>query len=227
MAFSLTYFSSYGVYRDEPLTELAHQYARFDITALNTDVDLDIGDYSGTFWTAVGATAPGITALKAIKDINVRAKTYLSVGGNSIAGKAQADSSYTSYVKLQSSASAGGAATEAVTVTGLATTDTILAVSQSTKGANSTALNAYNTQITNGLTLSWTANPGAGSVADILVSRTVTTVQAGTYQVAMDGTNVNLPNYLFLSGDAPTSYVIELCWLLKPGEQPVKVTAIP
>ncbi len=142
MAFALTSFEAYGAYRDEPLTNLAHQYARFTYTAANTDVDLDIGDYSGTFWTAVGGTAPGITALKAIKDIQVRAKTYLSVGGDALAPYVQALS-----------------------------------------------------------------------------------VIANTYSVTMDSTNTHLPNYLFHSGDAPTSVTIELKWLLKNNEQPVKVLA--
>ncbi len=225
MTFALTSFAAYGVERDEGLTNLFHQYARFTITAANTDVDLDLGDYSGTFWTAVGGTAPGITALQAMKNINIRALTFLHVAGNAIAGKVQADASYTSIVALDSTGTTGGAATEAVTVTGLATTDTILAVSQKVKGANSTALNGFNTQITNGLTLSWTANPGANSVSTVLVSRQVTAVQAGTYQLAMDATNVNLPNILFVTGDAPTALVIELEWLLKNNETPVFVTA--
>jgi hypothetical protein len=72
-------------------------------------------------------------------------------------------------VKYSSAASAGGAATEAVTVTGLAVGDTILAVTQRVAGANGTALNGWNTQILNGVTLSWTANPGAGSIVDVLV----------------------------------------------------------
>jgi hypothetical protein len=72
-------------------------------------------------------------------------------------------------VKYSSAASIGGAATEAVLVTGLAAGDTILAVTQRVAGANGTALNGWNTQIAGGVTLSWTANPGAGSIADILV----------------------------------------------------------
>lgn len=225
MTFALTSFAAYGVERDEGLTNLFHQYARFTITAANTDVDLDFGDYSGTFWTAVGGSTVGAVALTAMKNIQVRALTYIGLGGNNIAGKVQADASYTNYVALASTASSGGAATEAVTVTGLLTTDTILAVSQKVKGANSTALNGYNTQIADGLTLSWTGNPGASSVSTVLVSRTVTAVQAGTYQLAMDATNVNLPNILFVTGDAPTALVIELEWLLKNNETPVFVTS--
>jgi hypothetical protein len=37
----------------------------------------------------------------------------------------------------------------------------------------------------------------------------------------MDGTNTNLPNLTFASGDAPTAWEIILCWVLKDGEQPV------
>lgn len=305
MAFTLTSFEAYGVYRDEPLTFLAHQYARFSITAANTDVDLDIGDYSGTFWTAVGSTVPGLTALKVIKDINVRAKTYLSVGGNAIAGYAQADASQSSIVQLTSAAttggnrtennlvvtgilptdtilsvdqsvegagqnqivrivsavSVGGGATETYTVTGLTTTDTILSVQPRAAAASSiiglgtqgtgtlqvtyaadpgagatvivTVLRAggnpvvaWSDQQAGTLDVVFARDPGAGAVAVVTVQRAgVTGVQAGTYQVAMDGTNTNLPNYLFSSGDAPTSYVIELCWLLKGGEQPTKILA--
>ena len=63
-----------------------------------------------------------------------------------------------------SSAGAGGAATEAMTVTGLGASDTILAVTQSTKGANSLPLLGYSTQAANALTAIWSANPGAGAV---------------------------------------------------------------
>lgn len=68
-----------------------------------------------------------------------------------------------------SSAGAGGAATEAMVVTGLAAGDTILAVTQSTKGANSLPLLGWSTQAANSLTGVWSANPGAGSVIQVLV----------------------------------------------------------
>lgn len=70
-----------------------------------------------------------------------------------------------------SAAGAGGAATEALTVTGLAATDTILAVSQSVKGANSLPLLGFNTLATNHLTGVWSADPGAGSVIIVTVLR--------------------------------------------------------
>jgi hypothetical protein len=71
--------------------------------------------------------------------------------------------------KISSAASAGGAASEALTVTGLAADDVILAVTQRVKGANGTATIAWNTQAANALTVEWTANPGAGAIVDVLV----------------------------------------------------------
>lgn len=68
-----------------------------------------------------------------------------------------------------STAGAGGAATEAMTLTGLGAADIILAVTQSTKGANNLPLLGYSTQAANALTAVWSANPGAGSVITVLV----------------------------------------------------------
>lgn len=68
-----------------------------------------------------------------------------------------------------SSAGAGGAATEAMTVTGLAAADTILAVHQKTKGANNLPLLGWSTQAANALTGVWSGDPGAGSVIVVTV----------------------------------------------------------
>jgi hypothetical protein len=66
MAFALTSFRSYGVYIDEPITKRAVQYVHMTITALGADVDLDVGDAAGTFWTAAVADAThGTNAAKA------------------------------------------------------------------------------------------------------------------------------------------------------------------
>lgn len=70
-----------------------------------------------------------------------------------------------------SSASAGGAATEAMTLTGLAADDTILSVSQKTKGANNLPLLGWTTQAANALTCVWSANPGAGAVVIVTVKK--------------------------------------------------------
>lgn len=66
-------------------------------------------------------------------------------------------------------AGAGGAATAALTCTGLLTTDTILSVFQHTAGANSLPLLGYSTVVSNGLTAIWSADPGAGAVVVVSV----------------------------------------------------------
>jgi hypothetical protein len=74
-----------------------------------------------------------------------------------------------------STAGAGGAATEAMVLTGLAAADTILAVTQSTKGANNLPLLSWSTQAANSLTGIWSANPGAGSIIQVLVLKAAVT----------------------------------------------------
>lgn len=72
---------------------------------------------------------------------------------------------------LTSAAGLGGAASEIMTVTGLLASDTILAVTQKTKGANDLPLLGWSTQAANALTGIWSADPGAGSVIQVAVKR--------------------------------------------------------
>lgn len=79
---------------------------------------------------------------------------------------------WTPYVQtFTSAASAGGAPTEALVVTGLLATDTILAVTQMTPGANSLPLLGWSTVANNSITGIWSANPGAGAVLVVTVKR--------------------------------------------------------
>lgn len=73
--------------------------------------------------------------------------------------------------QFASGASAGGAAFEVLTVTGLLSTDTILSVSQTVAGANGTAITGWNTQANNALTVTWTADPGAGAIIRVAILR--------------------------------------------------------
>ena len=74
-------------------------------------------------------------------------------------------------LSFTSAAGAGGAATEAMVVTGILATDTILSVSQSVKGANSLPLLGFNTLANNALTAVFSADPGAGAVIVVSVKR--------------------------------------------------------
>lgn len=78
-------------------------------------------------------------------------------------------SSLSAIASVTCGAGAGGAATAALTCTGLISADTVLAVTQVTPGANGLALVGYSTLITNGITAIWHADPGAGAVVQVLV----------------------------------------------------------
>lgn len=86
MAQVLTKVVAYGVEASEAVTKRFRQFLILTGTGAGTDLTYDIGVYAGTFWTAVGATATGAEALKAIKDIQVRAEALIDVGGKGIIG---------------------------------------------------------------------------------------------------------------------------------------------
>lgn len=70
---------------------------------------------------------------------------------------------------FDSSASPGGSATVVHTVTGLGANDEILSVTPRTQGANAASVRSFGTQINNGLTVVYTADPGAGAVVRVAV----------------------------------------------------------
>ena len=225
MTFALTAFVADGQEMDEAVTRRFRQRAVFTITAANTDVDLDIGDYTGTFWTAVGGTEPGTGALKAIKDIQLRAKSYYWTGGTGLAGKVPSGATSLRLVKLTGTVS-GGAASETVTVTGLAASsaDTILAVTQGAPNGTATvAVAGYDTQAADSLKVYFAANPGAAGVVNVLVQRAVGAVPtAGQYVLGLNATNTQIPDITFASGSAPTAYTIVIEWELAQDQQPVQ-----
>lgn len=72
-------------------------------------------------------------------------------------------------------AAAGGSATEALTATGLLSTDTVLSVTQRTPGANNLPLVGWSTLAKDSITGIWASDPGAGAVLDVQVKRGVST----------------------------------------------------
>lgn len=219
MARAVTAFQAFGIYRDEPVTNKAVQIFKITGTAANTDTAFDFGNFSGTFWTDAGGSVPGAAALRALRDISSRAQQFFEIGGLGIKTRTQSSA----QLQLLSGTVAAGSATPLVTVTGLATTDVILAVTQRVQGANNLPLLGWNTQITNGITAAYSANPGANAVLDVLFRRpAAATPSSGAYILVMDSTNILVPNLTFASGDVPTTFDIILWWILKDGEQPVR-----
>ena len=72
---------------------------------------------------------------------------------------------------FDSAAGAGGTASETMTVTGLLATDEILSVTQMTPGANSLPMLGFANQDDDALDITWSADPGAGSVVRVAVKR--------------------------------------------------------
>lgn len=228
MTLALTKVVAKGIEVEEALNKKYKQILMISYTAANTDATIDIGNYSGTFWTAVGATEPGATALAAIKDIQRRAEQFFGVGSNALAGKQKVDPTATGVVKLTGTVP-NGSATPTAAVTGLVTTDTILHATQQTANANSLPLigQANACAVNAQLALVYSADPGASGTINVSVIRTAssTTVEAGQYKIVMNSTNTMLPDISFASGDAPTSSVLVLEWMLKDAHEPVEVSA--
>lgn len=80
--------------------------------------------------------------------------------------------SSSTVLAFNSNPSPAGSATETLVVTGLLATDTILAITQMTPGAVSTAfIVGYSGQADNSLTVQWTTDAGGSAVVRVLVSR--------------------------------------------------------
>lgn len=112
--------------------------------------------------------AKGSKSDKTLSALLSEQATAINTNITAIAANSAADAK---LVKYTSTASVGGGATEAVVVTGLGATDTILAVSQRVKGANSLPLLGWQTQIAGGVTLVYSADPGAGAIVEIFVKK--------------------------------------------------------
>ncbi len=70
MAFGLVGYSARGIDIAGPNYKRGIQQVVFNITGTASDIDLDIGDGTGTFWTAVGATDMGAKALESLTRIS-------------------------------------------------------------------------------------------------------------------------------------------------------------
>ncbi len=228
MTFALTKVTAYGIEASEPLQKRFKQVLILEGTAAATNVSYDFGTYAGTFWTAVGSTEPGTTALKAVKNINIAAKAFIDIGGVGIAGRSQSSSTDPKVLALTSAVYAGGSATPTLAVTGLLTTDTILGATQIVKNANSLPLIGANATcaVADQYPVVYSADPGASGTVRVTISRAAAnTVITGEYQLSMDATNTLIPNILFLSGDAPTAFKMVLEWVLKDNEGPIECYA--
>jgi len=210
--FALTKYNAYGFVIDSDVRKRAMQRMTLHITAANTDTDFDLGDDSGTFWTAVGVDATygdlGDQALATIQKIddNVVAlndigglELYKNGGARCLEVQGYCDTAATDEVSVSY---------DDVTCTGLLSTDTIRAVYMKTANANERPLTSAYLSAAGIMHLTFTSPPGATGVARVSYTR------ADTYCYYISSISSYRPNIVFISGSAPTSMVITLEWEL-------------
>lgn len=94
MAFALTKYKQHGVGLSGPGERTTLGFVELEITGLTTDVDLDIGDDDGTFWTAALANstygAMAAQALSDLQDIVANADDLLAVKSQQLLDRVQA-----------------------------------------------------------------------------------------------------------------------------------------
>ncbi len=134
MTFALTAVKAYGIESSESLQKRFIQRLELKGTAANTNVAYDFGNYTGTYWSAVGGTGVGPKALTAIKGIQTIARSFLSAQGTGLNGYSLAPASTSLTTTFLSAASAAGSASVTYVVTGLLGTDTILSVTPEIAG---------------------------------------------------------------------------------------------
>lgn len=140
------------------------QYVDLAITGAATDTTLDIASDTagslGTFWTAVTTNATykntGLAALATIQNIVSVCKDLKSVQSEQLLSRTAVGAG--NVQSILSAASVGGAASEVYVVTGLLSTDTILAVTPVVAPANTipTILNILSGTISTGTTVTAT-----------------------------------------------------------------------
>src|ERR1035437_1846128 len=123
---------------------------------------LSVNSYGGAGLLTVPA---GQSVHLVVSGIGTSAGTYaMSYSGSASVGSG-------TVLALPSNVSGAGAAAVAYTVTGIRTTDTILAVTGLTQGANNLPVLSFNTLIADGLTVNYVGNPGTGCSVLVAVLR--------------------------------------------------------
>lgn len=87
MAFALTQLRAWGNKIQTATPLRGEQVVELTITQANTDTDCDIGDDTGTFWTAAGATDIGAAALVQLQAIVAQALQLTAVESEALINK--------------------------------------------------------------------------------------------------------------------------------------------
>jgi|ERR1019366_1179285 hypothetical protein len=148
--------------------------ANVTLTPSGNNISIAASGSSGATTTLNNLTSP--TAIN--QDLNLGTHQIKGMGNPSLAQdaatKAYVDAAIPavpSILVFASTATVGGAASEAVAVTGLLSTDTILSVSQKTGGGAALPILGWSTQANNLITVIYSADMGSGAVVLVAVKR--------------------------------------------------------
>lgn len=210
MAFDITSCRVYPLEVEEPLRKTFPHVCELAVTAANSDTSLDLATASASDSDAA-----------ALKTFLSRIDAFFAPAY--VPGLVAVDGS-NQIIKYDSAASAGGGATETLTVTGVLAADEILAVTQRTKGANSVALVAWTDtgRSNNQLAVEWTGNPGAGAVLRVLTRKAAAQAAPQAGQFIWNASTLSAPTLTFVGGTStPTAFKIYLLGRIKPNMAPI------
>lgn len=126
-----------------------------------------------------------------------------------------------------SNAAAGGSATEAYVVTGLKSTDTILAVTPAVATANAVYYKAYSLLVANGLSATYSGDPGAAGKILVAVSRAVAVAGDLTGSDHLWDGSVTAPNFTFAGGTStPTTLTLSMLVETTAGYPPIRTPGV-
>lgn len=178
-----------------------------DLTAANTDTTVD--------FAALGA-ADTLNAVNGLYLATVLARAGKILNVFEFHSNRGAGSATLSFL---SAASAGGAATETYTVTGLAVGDVVEAVTPAITSPNAVYTKAYGTVAANALPVTYSGDPGVGAKVKVTVLR-AGGVNGSDYVV---GGTVTAPTATFAGGGStPTVLNFVLMVEILPGYPPVR-----
>lgn len=102
MAFAIVSCRAYGLQTGMSSRSKGIQVVEFELTGTATDVDLDFGDFDGTFWTAVATSSPNSAAscLALFEAIGAGALSVLDIQGTQLLDRVQVASLTTTGQKL-------------------------------------------------------------------------------------------------------------------------------
>lgn len=214
MAFGISSVKIYPLEVEKSMRDQFVEVCEINLTAANTDTSLALA-------TLAASDSDGAAFLQVLNNLD----RYLSV---SVAGLSLVSGAGDIF-SLDSAASAGGAATETLTVTGLDADDDILSVSQFQKGANAAYIIDYgdgdgDAAADNALAIEWNTNPGAGAKVKVTARRAAAAQTPGIGEFKFDW-SLTAPTFTFPGlTNTPTAMKMFLLCKLKSGAAPVRTS---